>query len=280
MCSSLIPFPPPPPPAPARRLRSTGDNPPGFGAGHVPALAGRYAVTYRLVNTVYCMVVAPPGANVFLCMQLLDAAAKVLVGVSKGVDVTPDKVAKRYTEVGCGRHGMGWLLGRSCEARTGPHCLPPHASPHPPHPPPTPQVYMLLEDLLSTGLSTLPPAFMHSSATSERLLVLPASAADAARRFKRMVRGGRPSSFVPKKEGEEDGAADPTPPPVPETPSSRGGQAFSAAHADPLGAVAFDIPPDALPPPPARAAVARRPVVLAAPLRPHTAAARIQGGGG
>lgn len=33
-------------------------------------------------------------------LQLLDAAAKVLVNVSKGVDVTPDKVAKRYTEVG------------------------------------------------------------------------------------------------------------------------------------------------------------------------------------
>lgn len=32
-------------------------------------------------------------------MQLLDAAAKVLVGISRGVDVTPDKVVKRYTEV-------------------------------------------------------------------------------------------------------------------------------------------------------------------------------------
>lgn len=56
-------------------------------------------MTYRLVNAVYAMVVAPPRANVFLCMQLLDAVAKVLVGVAKGVDVTPDKVVKRYTEV-------------------------------------------------------------------------------------------------------------------------------------------------------------------------------------
>lgn len=83
-------------------MRSTGDNPPGFGAGQLAACAGRWAVTYRLVNTVYAMVVSPPGANVFLCMQLLDAAAKVLVGVSKGVDVTPDRVVKRYTEVGAG----------------------------------------------------------------------------------------------------------------------------------------------------------------------------------
>ncbi|KAI7841983.1 hypothetical protein COHA_004510, partial [Chlorella ohadii] len=195
-------------------IDGTGDNPPGFGAGHLTTLTGRYAVTYRLVNAVYAMVVAPPTANVFLCMQLLDAAAKVLVNVSKGVDVTPDKVAKRYTEV-----------------------------------------YQLLDDLLATGMSTLPPAFMHSSATNERLLALPTSAADAARRLKRFVRGGKASTFAAKKEEEGgDKSGDPTPPPVPETPSSRGDrQPFSPANADPLGAVAFDIPPDALPPPPARA---------------------------
>lgn len=141
-----------------------------------------------------------------------------------------------------------------------------------------PQVYLLLENLLATGLSTLPPAFMHSSATDERLLVLPASAADAARRFRRMVRGGGRvgTAFAPAKPSEDKeagkgAAADPTPPPVPETPSSRGGQQFSSAYADPLGAVAFDIPPDALPAPPARAAVARRApnaAPLGAPLRP------------
>lgn len=60
----------PPVPSPRTLLRSTGDNPPGFGAGHLTALAGRYAVTYRLVNSVYAMVVAPPTANVFLCMQV------------------------------------------------------------------------------------------------------------------------------------------------------------------------------------------------------------------
>ena len=137
------------------------------------------------------------------------------------------------------------------------------------------QVYMLLENLLATGLSSLPPAFMHSSATDERLLVLPASAADAARRFRRMVRGNRGgTTFAPPK-GEEGpsasggSASDPTPSPVPETPTSRGEGQFSSAYADPLGAVAFDIPPDALPPPPARAAVARRaPPQLAGPLRP------------
>lgn len=135
---------------------------------------------------------------------------------------------------------------------------------------PVEQVYQLLDDLLATGMSTLPPAFMHSSATNERLLALPTSAADAARRLKRFVRGGKASTFAAKKEEEGgDKSGDPTPPPVPETPSSRGDrQPFSPANADPLGAVAFDIPPDALPPPPARAAVARRAPVLAAPQRP------------
>lgn len=84
---------------PAPACCSTGDNPPGVGTGHMAAVQGRYSVTYRLVNRVYAMVVAPAASNVFLSMQLLDAAAKVLVGVSRGVDVTPAKVAKRYTEV-------------------------------------------------------------------------------------------------------------------------------------------------------------------------------------
>jgi hypothetical protein len=147
---------------------------------------------------------------------------------------------------------------------------------------------MLLEDLVATGLSTLPPAFMHSSATDERLLVLPSSAADAARRLKRMVRGGAARgaasavTSTPGKGGEaEGGSNDPTPPPVPETPTSRGGSQFSAAHADPLGSVAFDIPPDALPPPPARAAVARRTaaaaLLAAAPQRPTPPPPAFQG---
>ena len=45
----------------------------------------------------WCLVSSARWLNL---LQLLDAAAKVLVSVSKGVDVTPDKVAKRYTEVG------------------------------------------------------------------------------------------------------------------------------------------------------------------------------------
>lgn len=56
-------------------------------------------VTYRLVNAVYAMVVTDPAANVFLCVQLLEAVTKVLVAMGKGVDVTADKVTKKYKEV-------------------------------------------------------------------------------------------------------------------------------------------------------------------------------------
>ena len=203
------------------------------------------------------------------------------MGVSKGVDVTPERVAARYTEVGTEVGAGGRPAGRNkrgfapATCRALPHrvCQECQEPSYPLLPAPCPlQVYLLLQELLSSGLSGLPPAFVHASATDERLLVLPASAADAARRLKRFARGGRASVFAGKKGGEEGAGtgagADPTPPPVPETPSSRGGQQFAAADADPLGAVAFDIPADALPPPPARAAAARRAPALAAPQRP------------
>lgn len=49
--------------------------------------------------------------------QLLDAAAKVLVGVSKGVDVTPERVAARYTEVrGSGVGGQAIGMWWACSS--------------------------------------------------------------------------------------------------------------------------------------------------------------------
>ena len=123
---------------------------------------------------------------------------------------------------------------------------------------------MQLEDLLCGGFTTLPPAFVHSSATDERLLAMPTSAADAARRFKKMMRGTTKSQFVPTKAAE---SGDPTPPPVPETPT-RIGKQVAVEEGDPLATVVFDIPTDALPPPPPRAAVARLPPPTALPVQP------------
>lgn len=90
----------PPPPSP--RPRRSGDNPPAFALGQLSVLRGRYAVTYRLVNAVYVMVVAEQGANAFLCVQLLEAVTKILVAAGRGVDVTPDKIGRKYQEVGSG----------------------------------------------------------------------------------------------------------------------------------------------------------------------------------
>ena len=59
----------------------------------------RYRVVYRLVNMVYAMVVAPAAANVFFALQLLDPITRLLIAASRGVEVTPDKLTKRYSEV-------------------------------------------------------------------------------------------------------------------------------------------------------------------------------------
>ena len=63
------------------------------------ALLGRYRVVYRLVNTVYIMAVASAAANVFSLMKLVDAMTKVATLASRGVEVTPEKLSRRYPEV-------------------------------------------------------------------------------------------------------------------------------------------------------------------------------------
>lgn len=63
------------------------------------ALLGRYRVVYRLVNTVYVMAVASAAANVFSLMKLVDAMTRVATVASRGVEVTPEKLSRRYPEV-------------------------------------------------------------------------------------------------------------------------------------------------------------------------------------
>ena len=59
----------------------------------------RHRVVYRLVGGVYLMVVSAVQANVLWLLNLLDACVRVLIGVAKSVEVTPDKLARRYPEV-------------------------------------------------------------------------------------------------------------------------------------------------------------------------------------
>ena len=59
----------------------------------------RLLVVYRLINSVWVMTVTPAVTNVLLCAQLISATARLLVTACKGVDVTPDKIARKYPEV-------------------------------------------------------------------------------------------------------------------------------------------------------------------------------------
>lgn len=170
-----------------------------------------------MVNTIIIMLISDITANAFLCLRLLDASAKVLVGACKGVDVTPERLSKRYAEV-----------------------------------------HSAIGGLISGGFAALPLAFVHTSATDERLLAIPLSTADAARRVRRLLGSSSSksgSAFVANRGPQSN---EPTPLPVPETPRKKEGKRFEFEDGDPLSGVDFAIPSDALPPPPARAVGARR----------------------
>ena len=56
-------------------------------------------MVYRLVGGVLLMGVVRRGACVLRLLRLLDAATRLLVAAARTVDVTPDKLARRYPEV-------------------------------------------------------------------------------------------------------------------------------------------------------------------------------------
>ena len=66
---------------------------------HKLLVACRYRVVYRLVNTVYIMAIASAAANVFALMKLVDALTAIATIASRGVEVTPEKLSRRYPEV-------------------------------------------------------------------------------------------------------------------------------------------------------------------------------------
>ncbi|KAK9908229.1 hypothetical protein WJX75_004580 [Coccomyxa subellipsoidea] len=77
----------------------TGDNPPPFAFGEMTVASGGYRVVYRLVGGVYLMLVAAPHSNVLWLLELVSACVRILIAVSRGVEVTPDKLARRYPEL-------------------------------------------------------------------------------------------------------------------------------------------------------------------------------------
>lgn len=61
----------------------------------------KFRVVYRLVNSVYVLGIASADEdiNVFECAGTVNQAVSVLVAACKGIDVTADKITKKYTEV-------------------------------------------------------------------------------------------------------------------------------------------------------------------------------------
>jgi hypothetical protein len=65
----------------------------------------KYLVTFRLVDTFLVFYVCEPDRNPMLSLRYVDAAAKILVGLSKGIDISAKRLSKRYSD-------LHYLLGR------------------------------------------------------------------------------------------------------------------------------------------------------------------------
>ncbi|GAA0165671.1 hypothetical protein LIER_21008 [Lithospermum erythrorhizon] len=87
---------------------SIGDDPLAASSGQViVGVEWRYRVVYRLVNSIYVLGVTTADDNdresvcnnVFECIGIVNQAVSVVVTACRGVDVTGEKLGKKYTEV-------------------------------------------------------------------------------------------------------------------------------------------------------------------------------------
>lgn len=82
---------------------SLGDDPLAASSGQViVGVESRYRVVYRLVNSIYVLGVTTiddSNNNVFECISIVNQAVSVIVTACRGVDVTPEKLGKKYAEV-------------------------------------------------------------------------------------------------------------------------------------------------------------------------------------
>lgn len=62
-------------------------------------LSCRYAVVYRLLHGVLAIVVSRSHANVFANLNLVAAISRLLVAELKSVEITPERVIKKYAQV-------------------------------------------------------------------------------------------------------------------------------------------------------------------------------------
>lgn len=84
---------------------SLGDDPLAASSGQVIVGAeSRYRVVYRLVNGIYVLGITTVDQdncvnNVFECISIVNQAVSVIVTACRGVDVTPEKLHRKYAEI-------------------------------------------------------------------------------------------------------------------------------------------------------------------------------------
>ncbi|CAH9140975.1 unnamed protein product [Cuscuta epithymum] len=85
-----------------------GDDPLAASSGQViVGVESRYRVVYRLVNSIYVLAITTADENdkdrivnnVFECISIVNQAVSVVVAACRGVDVTPEKLGKKYAEI-------------------------------------------------------------------------------------------------------------------------------------------------------------------------------------
>ncbi|KAM7472791.1 hypothetical protein LguiA_010974 [Lonicera macranthoides] len=83
---------------------SLGDDPLAASSGQViVGVESRYRIVYRLVNSIYVLGITTVDDdcvnNVFECISIVNQAVSVVVTACRGVDVTPEKLSRKYSEI-------------------------------------------------------------------------------------------------------------------------------------------------------------------------------------
>ncbi|TXG60978.1 hypothetical protein EZV62_012341 [Acer yangbiense] len=89
--------------ATADSIASLGDDPLAASSGQlIVGVESRYRVVYRLVNSIYVLGITNAdydnSINVFECINIVNQAVSVIVTACRGVDVTPEKLNRKYAE--------------------------------------------------------------------------------------------------------------------------------------------------------------------------------------
>lgn len=88
----------------ADSIASLGDDPLAASSGQlIVGVESRYRVVYRLVNSIYVLGITNAdhdnSINVFECINIVNQAVSVVVTACRGVDVTPEKLNRKYAEI-------------------------------------------------------------------------------------------------------------------------------------------------------------------------------------